>query len=586
MSGYLALLAATAWLTLLLSRARFNLLVRLAVVGGLWAGAAQLGGLVVAESSAPRLWQMLLAPAGLVLLDGLYRRWRHLPAFLPPRATASWPWLLPGWVLLTGYGLIWLTDYSARAHPKNAFLVVDQASYLWQAYVALTLSATLAPWLLQRVMALLQWVQMRRLGDVFALLFVLPTLGLLLLKTLIANSTLPLTDATKLLAKLPLIDAEQAGKLANSLMHGWPQWWLLAVGLLILLITSGAWGARQQRLNAGFWLKQEGSGSLVLLLLLPLAALTMLTSGARDSGAGEMTRWVFWWLLAWQLYRWVERPDMLRLEIRAKQYLFQLFWLLVTLFVLFFTMFGVVKDSGQTLAFLLSTAVPGVLVGGILASRILALEPRTRQWMNTRLGWLLCQVTVLTVLVGIVFVLYWLAAWMGGDKPRVAERLEALINPFGASQEFLAELRWGAQAGGWGGFGVGHVPWCGWQGSIGGGCGGMPNQTQSDYVFNGLGAVYGYGYAFLLVAAMLYWMFRIARLPAFVAGRTHAAQVFRSWLLLLVALSMATQTLVTIAGSLGMALLTGITLPLFSYGVAGLVLLAMLLGLGMNVWEE
>ena len=54
-------------------------------------------------------------------------------------------WLFPMWVLLTGLGLLWLTDYSARAAALHRHLAQQQFQALVLAYAVLTVLAGIAP---------------------------------------------------------------------------------------------------------------------------------------------------------------------------------------------------------------------------------------------------------------------------------------------------------------------------------------------------------------------------------------------------------------------------------------------------------
>ncbi len=62
--------------------------------------------------------------------------------------TPSRAWLYPLWVLLTGLGMLWLTDYSARAALQHRNLASQQFQALLAAYAVLTTAAGLQPSLL------------------------------------------------------------------------------------------------------------------------------------------------------------------------------------------------------------------------------------------------------------------------------------------------------------------------------------------------------------------------------------------------------------------------------------------------------
>jgi hypothetical protein len=572
----LALWAAALWLSLALSRMRPALPLRALALSGLWWLTARQTGIAPSHT----LQAVLILPLALALIDTVLRIAMRRPMPALPHATAARPWHAAAWVMFTGLGLIWLTDYAARGYPANAFLGLYQAQSMFLAYVVLASMAMFAVPILTTAMAAFSMLD--RLSP-------LRTIALLSLGVAaVAFAAVALApepgggDAQRVAS-----DASRAALGIEAL----PQPALLmTICVLALLVGAAAWWfgtADRSTQGSGLmrWLSgASGAGLLLAILAIPAIALPIRQFIGGSSAAGEAARWVFWWIAAWLIYRWVERPHLLTANVGA--YLARFAWLGVAVAVLATTMAVLIRDFGQTTAALLALSVPccvvlAAAIGGVWRRRSGATTGAARAGLQA-----MQDLTVVLVLILSSSALYLLAEQLGAGQSHVAERLEAIASPFSAERDFLAELRWLGDAGGWFGFDVGSTPWCGWVGSLGGVCRGVPMQIQSDYVFNGLGAIYGYPAAFLMVAAMLFWCFQLARAPDGATDRVYSARIFRAWLLTWMAISLATQALVTILGSQGLALMTGIPLPLFSYGSAGLISAAALCGLAMNDWEE
>ena len=141
--GRLALPAgAIAVMGLALWAVPMSMLRALAAVPGWWQTPWQ-GWPALAQAASP-LW---LLPSALLLLAlpvaARFTRRAWQPTQAPHRA-----WLYPLWVLLTGLGLLWLTDYSARAALQHRHLASQQFQALVGAYALLTVLAGLQPSLL------------------------------------------------------------------------------------------------------------------------------------------------------------------------------------------------------------------------------------------------------------------------------------------------------------------------------------------------------------------------------------------------------------------------------------------------------
>ena len=117
----------------------------------------------------------------------------------------------------------------------------------------------------------------------------------------------------------------------------------------------------------------------------------------------------------------------------------------------------------------------------------------------------------------------------------------------------------------------------------------MPAQTQSDYSFSALRAVAGSAGAFALLGLYLLWIASLAvrqaaRSPGSLAqaAAPAAARAWLAWLCVCWAVLVLVQTLVTVAGNLGVLPLTGVTWPFVSYGLWSLLHHTLVLGLVLH----
>lgn len=573
---FLAGLGLLGWVSLLIARWRAALLLRLALCAGLWTA---LGVWLKVMPAQVVIW--IATPVlGFLITEFALWKQRGQRAWQSPVSVSAGPWLYPAWVLLTGMGLIWLLDVSARGDPKDMFQGLNQARALWVAYYAFALMAVLAPWLLQVVMHLFERVQRIPIGWV------------------LTASLLSTASCLFLALQVPHIALLKKAAKRNAWLR-WPEQHVtLTMLLLMVSILAAVWIAlllwRRPVSGWAAWcadrLQEPRWSALSLVLAIIGVAVAARVAGANEAGAGEIVRLVAWWVVAWFCYRGVERVH--KREHDRAQYITQILEFGVAVLAWCGALFLIVSDQGQTMAAFFSALVPSTLI----AMMLLFGHWTTRRGVMVdatglpRRGFQ--QAAVLVLSSGVVFAIYAAlvpammhTGWLGAH---VAERFEAMSAPYASAQDFLALLRWFADAGGWAGYGVGQVPWCGWLASLDGGCArtGVPSEIESDYAFNGLGAVYGYPMALLLVALTVAWLFRLARLPDGQAQRAQSAMAYRSWLLTWMALSLTVQAIMTVMGSTGLTLMTGITLPLLSFGATGLYVVAGMAGLAMNRWED
>jgi cell division protein FtsW (lipid II flippase) len=181
---------------------------------------------------------------------------------------------------------------------------------------------------------------------------------------------------------------------------------------------------------------------------------------------------------------------------------------------------------------------------------------------------------------------------LGSVDPTTAARLESIAAPFTAANDQQALVAWFREATPAGGFGLGHVPWCGW--SAGPRCGGVPAQVHSDYTFTALVGVFGWTAAWATALGAALWMHRLVRHHARVTtgeprlasrgdmGESRSArgpargaagglaldgQALASWIALAWVVLSLCQLAVTVAGNLGVLPLTGVTFPFTSFGL-------------------
>lgn len=173
---------------------------------------------------------------------------------------------------------------------------------------------------------------------------------------------------------------------------------------------------------------------------------------------------------------------------------------------------------------------------------------------------------------------------LSGFDDRTAERVNAWVNPFVATNDQMAILHWFRESVPMIGYGFGDIPWCGYHLS---GCQGVPLQMQSDYTITSVMAVVGMPLAIGLMAVYFGWLVLIARQQMAYASEQVKSQLLSggyfllSWVILLWVVITVFQALVTISGNLGVLPLTGVTLPFLSYGTSNLWLNSAMLSLAL-----
>lgn len=213
------------------------------------------------------------------------------------------------------------------------------------------------------------------------------------------------------------------------------------------------------------------------------------------------------------------------------------------------------EDKGPMLVIAIAAVF---LCAGTLAAR-LAQVPE-RRWLAAALGLGLAAAGMALLLLALPHL-------------APADRLAAWRQPYASRLEYLAQITWFLQAAGPGGFGLGRSPWCGYTGAVVGRCLGMPTETQSDYTLAALAGLWGPLAALALATLCALWLLSLLRLAALAprpqngidaAGLAASAGG-------LYALMLLAQWMVTSLGNVGVLPLTGVTMPLLSWGRASLL---------------
>lgn len=295
------------------------------------------------------------------------------------------------------------------------------------------------------------------------------------------------------------------------------------------------------------------------------AALLTVTYKATSAHiVGELLRLPYLVILSWWCYRWIDSSMSFRRLVVATSAAWSIFAIACLL----------IRESGQLL--LCTTVTAATLCG--LRSHVSIVHRGWRGPLATAL-----TASVMGLLGASVFV-------VGAASPHVAARILAVEQPFSAPVDFLAINKWFIAEAGWTGFGLGHVPWCGYAGSLAGACtgaAGLPQQLPMDYVFVGLSGIWGLAGALALTTALILWLAAIGAAAGRSGGATAMSiQHLRNWLVGIWCLSMLVQVFLTAMGSLGAFPLTGLPLPFVSIGRMGIFSSAFVIALAATDIEK
>ncbi|MEK8026770.1 FtsW/RodA/SpoVE family cell cycle protein [Pseudaquabacterium rugosum] len=259
-------------------------------------------------------------------------------------------------------------------------------------------------------------------------------------------------------------------------------------------------------------------------------------------------------LVAWALYRWQHAQLSL-----GRNLLLAAVVLLVMALGLWAS-----DDKGP----LLVIALALVLLGAACVTRLLppVLQSPGARWVAASLA----ATAGIAALLGLLPLL------------TPAGRMQAWHTPYSARQEYLAQITWFLQAAAHGHFGLGATPWCGHAGTLIGRCLGLPTETQSDYTPAALG-LWGPVAAWAITAAVACWLLTLIRLAAWGTAPRHGVDTTGLAAATggLYALMLLAQLFVTVLGNLGLLPLTGVPMPLLSWGRVAMVCTAVAVALVM-----
>lgn len=242
--------------------------------------------------------------------------------------------------------------------------------------------------------------------------------------------------------------------------------------------------------------------------------------------------------------------------------------LLLFAVILPFIALAIANEKGTMLVFLFMFTF---LVGVALSNKIFQMGGR-----GYTIGVLSSTAILLLLMMGLVN--------LSGFDARTAERVNAWVNPFVATNDQMAILHWFRESVPMLGYHLGNIPWCGYHLS---GCQGVPLQMQSDYTITSVMAVVGIPLSIGLMAVYFGWLVLIARQQMAFASEQVKTRLLSggyfllAWVILLWVVITVFQALVTISGNLGILPLTGVTLPFLSYGTSNLWLNSILLSLAL-----
>ncbi len=343
--------------------------------------------------------------------------------------------------------------------------------------------------------------------------------------------------------------------LADVLQRPRGPWLLAALGLLLAL-AAGWLGLPQRRDFLG---------------------IPGLHGGGYSHISGEALRLLACAALAWFAYRsgeWRTSPERLWAGLRR---------LLATLTICGAGLY-LSDDKGPLLILALAMSV---LIGVPLVHRLSTLAGAR--------GTALVVVIITFAALGV-----WRTAlvdWLPGISTDGNKRGLLRTQPYAAMSPNLAQARWLMDAAPPMGFGLARVPYCGASAHAGrSSCtlsSGSPLQMPSDFAYVPLVATWGHWGAGGLVAGLLVWLFALtagqlqawramANTQAPMHTAAHTRNLLPVWLVAVPCLAAQAQVVVSVGGTLGWSLVTGVPLPLLGYGGVSLCVIALWVGLAAH----
>lgn len=336
LAAYLCVAAGAGWIALAIARWRLPWTIHAALMVPLWCAVAAGCGVF---NWPPGRWLAIgAAAAAAALLTGavLGRQAGRGARAIEARVVSAWRY--PGFVLLCGVGLAWLSDLSARGAGKQFLLGLHQADSVLLAVAVFTLAAALAPALLQGLSRGATGLEDR--------LRALPRAGAVAcIVALLAVPLFALVAAVRVGVVTPSMFGELA-RLPSWVVCGWVMYrWVdrdrpSAWGFVLVL-------ASQAMLLAAYALGDKGQAMVMLLsMCVPFSVLVvpmLLARGvpiARTRGARALIAGLVWlpfvaavlmaiWTLGPRLGSHIaERLEAIRAPFAAgNDFLAQLYWL-------------------------------------------------------------------------------------------------------------------------------------------------------------------------------------------------------------------------------------------------------------------
>lgn len=176
----------------------------------------------------------------------------------------------------------------------------------------------------------------------------------------------------------------------------------------------------------------------------------------------------------------------------------------------------------------------------------------------------------------------WLAS-VSASATRIFSRLYEFLTPFAFGTGEIGKLIWLRRAGGMLGFGMGKIPYFGYiadpkERIV------TPAQIQSDYTVTHLFAQFGSIGATLGLLLYFFWLHTLLKNAATDLNSSISSHDrFLAWIMIFGLIMMEIQALITVCGNLVLMPLTGITLPLVSFGGWSLLLSTFVLALCYSV---
>lgn len=204
-------------------------------------------------------------------------------------------------------------------------------------------------------------------------------------------------------------------------------------------------------------------------------------------------------------------------------------------------------------------------------------------YSNRKQGKSITGSALLTFIMMIVVVISVLL--LGSIQPRTAQRIENWRNPFESTNDQLAIIHWLQDSAPIFGYSLGEIPWCGFADTR---CY-VPGQMQSDYTATSLMLIFGQFGALILLGLYSCWLLRLIKghlqshSGVVIVGNQHTiVQSFLIWSGVCWVVLTIVQMATTLAGNIGLIPLTGITLPVLSYGQTSLIISSIFIGLLIN----